>query len=185
MEGSRQRKWLEAELGAIFTPKFPGMTIDVSRNDRWGRMCVTFRWSGFAGLLPEERFHWLVDMVPARFLRSHLKGFVWLELTPDETVEAYLQLPRSEDAKKRAPAIHGDLLASGFFEALETALGSRPKAKCLGSFFNAEAVLSAKNYSATKIWDAKLLFIGYGVYCDCQVLKTVKPKLAKMDASVA
>lgn len=185
MEGNRQRKWLEAELRAIFTPRFPGITIDVAYNDRWGRMCVTFRWSGFAGLLPEERFHWLVDVVPAQFRQSHLKGFVWLELAPDETVETYLQLPRSEDVEKRAPAIYGDLFAGGFFETLEASLGPRPKGKCQGGFSNTEAVLSAEDYSAAKIWDAKLLFIGYGVYCDCQVLETVKPKLAELDTSVA
>lgn len=185
MEGSGQRKWIEAELRASLTPKFRGMAIEVSHNDRWKRMCVTFRWSGFAGLLPEERFHCLVDMVPAQFRRSHLQGFVWLELASDETVEAYLQLPRSEDVKERAPAIYGDLLSAGFFEALEASLGPKPKGKCLGGFFNTEAVLSTENYSAARIWDAKLLFIGQGVYCDCQVLETVKPMLAELDTSVA
>ncbi len=185
MEGNRQHKWIEAELRASLTPKFPGMTIEVAHGDRWKRMCVTFRWSGFAELLPEERFHSLVEMVPARFRRSHLQGFVWLELAPDETVDAYLQLPRSEDVKRRTPAIYGDLLSAGFFDALDAALGPRPKGNCLGGFLSTEAVLSAGNYSAAKIWDAKLLFIGQGVYCDCQVLETVRPKLAQLDTSVA
>ncbi len=185
MEGSGQRKWIEAELRGSLTPKFPGMTIEVAHSDRWKRMCVTFRWSGFVGLMPEERFHCLVDMVPARFRRSHLQGFVWLELAPDETVEAYLQLPRSEDVNQRAAAIYGDLLSAGFFDALDAALGPRPKGKCLGAFSSTEAVLSAGNYSAARICDAKLLFISQGVYCDCQVLETVRPKLAQLDTSVA
>lgn len=185
MEGNRQHKWIEAELRASLTPKFPGMTIQVAHSDRWKRMCVTFRWSGFVGLLPEERFHCLVEMVSAQFRRSHLQGFVWLELAPDETVEAYLQLPRSEDVNERAPAIYGDLLSAGFFDALDTALGPRPKGKCRGGFLSTKTVLSAGNYSPPRICDAKLLFIGQGVYCDCQVLETVRPKLAQLDTSVA
>ena len=54
----------EAELAELVASAFPGMTVEVGHGSRWKRMCVMFRWAGFANLLPEERFHRLVSVIP-------------------------------------------------------------------------------------------------------------------------
>ncbi len=45
---------LATELETILTSQFDGMKVEAVHSERWDRMCVTFRWNGFADLLPEE-----------------------------------------------------------------------------------------------------------------------------------
>jgi hypothetical protein len=181
---TRDRK-LETELAAMLSPSFCGMTVEVAHSERWNRMCVTFRWPGFAGLLPEERFHRLAQVIPAEFRESQLKGFVWLELTPDEAIETYLRLPRSEDVAKREKAICGGLVDVHFFELLGDSLGPKPTDRCPGDFSSTSALLSGLGLPLSKIQDAKLLFIRHGAFCDCQVLETVQPIVRRLLAGAA
>jgi hypothetical protein len=170
---------LETKLAAMLAESFPGLTVEVGHSKRWKRMCVTFRWDGFAGLLPEERFFRLTRVIPEGFREAHLKGFVWLELAPDETVDAFLALPRSEDAADREPELYAALLRIGFFDSLREAMGSSPGEQCRGDFSQADAVLAAAQSSPAESRGAKLVFIRHGVYCDCQILETVQPALAE------
>ena len=180
-----KNKKLKDELTVLVAAAFPEMTVEVGRSDCWDRDCVTFRWSGFVGLLPEERFHRLARAIPEDFRESKLKGFVWLELTPKETIDAYLKLPRSEDIVSKEAAIYRGLVAGGFFESLRKKMGTKPDASCQGGFSDSEAVMSATGKSAVNIRNAKLLFIRHGVYCDCQVLNTVEPELQELFAGAA
>ncbi len=185
MKGSRANERVEADLKAILAPKFPDMAVEVAHSDRWDRMCIIFRWPGFAGLLPEERFQRLAGAISDEFRQSRLNGFVWLELAPDETVDAYLKLPRSEDVAENEPALYRDLVNAKFFESLGAKMGPKPDATCRGGFHDTEVVLSAGKFSAHGIRDAKLLFIRHGVYCDCQVLQVVRSELAKLYSGAA
>jgi hypothetical protein len=142
-------------------------------------MCVTFHWEGFTELLPEERFQRLVAAIPADVRESRLEGFIWLELAPDETVDAFLKFPRSEDVVGREAPIFKGLVKAGFLEALRKALGKAPEKRCTGDFAQTYAVLAARKYSAAKLRDAKLLFIRQGTYCDCQVLASAWPGLTQ------
>ena len=175
----QEDKKLAAELELLLAARFEGMRVDVAHSDRWDRMCVTFRWSGFEGLLPEERFHRLAGVIPEGLRESRLKGFVWLELAPNESIESYLKLPRSEDIAEREAAVHKKLLEAAFYRALVASLGPRADTCCKGDFSGVEAVLSAKRWSRADVRDAKLVFIRHGAYCDCQVLQTVQPQLAE------
>jgi len=145
-------------------------------------MCVTFRWSGFAGLLSEERFERLSRLIPAEYRDGKLTGFVWLELAPDEGVDDLLRLPRSEDVADRESDIYTKLIGLDFFDALARALGANPQKSCTGDFSEVAAILSAKEFSKEKITDSKLVFIRHGAYCDCQVLLTVRAELAGLYA---
>lgn len=176
---------LEAKLVAMLADLFPGITVEVGRSKRWNRMCATFRWSGFAGLMPEERFQRLAKAIPEGFRESQMKGFVWLELAPEETLESFLKLPRSEDVTDQEPALYDELLGAGFFEALDEAMGVSPGESCRGDFSQVEVILSAEHFSKDKIRDAKLVFIRHGVYCDCQILETAQPALAELYADKA
>jgi hypothetical protein len=160
---------LEAELAETLGGKFRGMEVSVEHSRRWNRMCATFRWKGFAGLLPEERFHRLTTVIPAEFRNTRMKGFVWLELAPGEEVDQVLAMPRSEDVAPREKAIRQRLTKAGFFDALQEALGDSPQEECDGDFARTLSVLKQKKWSSEDITDAKLVFIRGGVYCDCQV----------------
>ena len=185
MATEKQDRKLEMDLVALLARSFPGMTVEASHSERWDRMCLTFRWAGFAGLLPEERFQRLVTVIPESFREKRLSGCVWLELAQNETIDQFLKMPRSEDVADREQAIFADLQERGFFDALRQALKPTPTKACKGDFSGTGGALS-KGRSADKIMqDAKLLFIRHGAYCDCQVLAEVEPALSKLLAGAA
>ncbi|MGD2108656.1 MAG: hypothetical protein PVI86_04625 [Phycisphaerae bacterium] len=176
---------VEEELLAILAPAFEGIEVDVGFSARWKRMCLTCRWAGFEGLLPEERFQRLMTVIPVEFRASRLAGLVWLELTPDESVEQYLKLPRSEDIAEREKAICGGLVQMRFFESLGELLGADRTDTCQGDFSATVALMSSLRRPTTDIHDVKLVFIRHGAYCDCQVLETVQPAVQKLVAGAA
>jgi len=185
MAGDADHRALERDLLHLLEGRFPGIGVEVAHSARWGRMSVTFRWSGFADLLPEERFHRLVTALPAQVREQRLLGFVWLELSPKETVEQFLKLPRSEDMADREAAVYAGLKKAHFFEELAMALGASPEAKCPGNFSRSAAILSRNHYSPAKLRDAKLAFIRRGAYCDCQALLTAQQLLAELYTGAA
>jgi hypothetical protein len=176
---------LEMELVAKLARTFPGMTVEVGNSARWNRMCVTFRWVGFAKLLPEERFHRVVSVLPERFRKDRLDGFVWMELTPSETVEEFLKLPRSEDVTVKEARIYAGLVRAGYFDTLRESLGSTPEENCPGDFSTTVAILDTGRFTPRKITEAKLLFIRHGAFCDCQVLQSVQAALEQRHAGAA
>lgn len=185
MASDSTTKKLEFELNEFVASAFPTMTVEVAQSDRWNRTCVTFRWDGFTGLLPEERFHRLARVIPEDFRQSRLRDVVWLELADGETVDAYLNLPRSEDLDNREAGVYRELTAANFFDSLRSKMGGNAEKSCRGGFEETNAVLSARKRSAAEISDAKLLFIRHGVYCDCQVLHTVEPELEELFVGAA
>lgn len=185
MSNPKHNQALEAKLSAMLDRKFPGIEVSVASSPRWGRLCATFRWTGFEGLLPEERFHRLTTVIPEDFRLSKMQGVVWVELAPNEGIDAYLKLPRSEDIGVRAGDIYGGLKKIGLFLALEQALGRSPEKSCCGDFSAVAAILAEKDYPPTEVSDVKLLFIRHGAYCDCQVAQTVQAQLAEEYADVA
>lgn len=176
---------LETDLNDLVRATFPGMTVCVEDNARWNEKSVTFTWPGFSDLLPEERFHKLVGVIPPEMRQSRMQGMVWLELVPGESIDDYLKLPRSEDSLEKEPSVYSMLVEADFFVDMANRIGSGPGSKCGGDFTVAEAVLTNAKFSASRIRDAKLVFIRHGVYCDCQVLSSVQPELAKLYSGAA
>jgi hypothetical protein len=172
-------KTLEKQLAKMIAKPFDDMTVVVKHSDRWDRMCVTFTWKGFAGLLTEERFQRLTAVIPDDFRKKHMKGFVWLELTPGEKIDDALKSPRSEDIAEREGEIYAPLEKINFFDALTQALDGDPLKNCPGDFSKTASVLKKKKYTAKKIVEAKLVFIRRGAYCDCQVITTIRSELQK------
>ena len=185
MATEKQDRKLEMDLVALLARSFPGMTVEAKHSERWDRMCLTFRWAGFAGLLPEERFQRLLAVISESFREERLSGCVWLELAQGETIDEFLKMPRSEDIADREDAIFADLQDRGFFDTLREAMNPTPATVCKGDFSSTVGALS-RGRSADKITrDAKLLFIRHGAYCDCQVLAEVEPALSKLSVGAA
>lgn len=185
MSDQQDYRKLEMDLVAMLAKGFPGLTVEVAHSKRWNRPCVTFRWKGFAGLLPEERFQRLVAVIPESFRADRLQGCVWLELAPGESVDEFLKCPRSEDIESRASDVYRGLERRGFFDALRKSLGKTPKRSCKGDFSHTRKVLSSQKVSDRAVQDARLLFIRHGAYCDCQVVAGVEPALKEQYAGAA
>ncbi len=170
---------LENELSNMIADTFDDMTVTVEHSDRWNRMCVTFTWKGFKGLLTEERFQRLTAVIPEDFRKDRMKGFVWLELIPGEKLDDALKSPRSEDVADHEGKIFASLEKTNFFEALTEALDGDPLKNCPGDFSKTASVLKQKKITPKKIVEAKLVFIRRGAYCDCQVITTIRGELQK------
>ena len=161
---------LQAKLTRLLAEKFPGITIEVGRSERWDRTALTFRWDGFDDLLPEERFHRLFHSIPKDVYEKHLQGCVWHELGGRESVEQFLKLPRSEDVRDREPRVIRKLTGIGFFEELAGELGEEPTSRCVGDFSAVRRILAAKKLSKPAQRDALLVLMRNGAFCDCEVL---------------
>jgi len=177
MMAAKRDRNLEKDLAGLIADSFPGIDIRVEHSDRWNRMSVTFRWAGFAELLPEERFHRLAAAIPDDFREQRLGGFVWLELAEKEKIEQFLKLPRSEDIAEREAELYHKMGEGGFFDALKKSLGKSPQKSCKGDLGRSADLLEKDGWSAEDITAGKLVFIRHGAYCDCQVLASVGPAL--------
>lgn len=177
MQGVVRDKAIEAELIEMLSDKFPGIEVEAVHRERWNRMSVSFRWSGFADLLPEERFQRLVSVIPEAFRATRLAGFIWLELAPGESIDDFLHHPRSEDVAGREGEIYKKLDESGCLGTLKKSMGRSPQKTCTGGFAKVGEVLRGAKWSPDAIRDAKLVFIRHGAYCDCQVVETVSAAL--------
>ncbi len=175
----RDRK-LEADLAKLLEPHYPGMGVRAEHSARWDRMCATFTWEGFAGLLPEERFQRLVRVIPEDFRQERLAGYVWLELEPEQSIDDFLKLPRSEDVEPREHELYEAVMKVGVFDALAERLGDEPTKICGGSLAELEVILKQKKMSKRRAVGCKLMFIRHGAFCDCQVLLTVRAVLADL-----
>lgn len=179
MNRTKPSNRLADELTRLLADSFPGIDVEAGFSERWQRPCVTFRWAGFADLLPEERFQRLVQVIPEEVRLTDLAGYVWLELAPLETVDAFLSYPRSEDVAGKDSVIYSALARCGFFDRLQARLSGQPMEHCGGDFRAVEAVLEECRVRPALVRDAKLLFILLGAYCDCQVIESILPALQK------
>lgn len=185
MKAKGTHESLQRELLDMLSAKFPGISVEVESTSRWNRPCVTFCSAAFDGLLPEERFHRLVAVIPTDFREKHMAGFVWVELAKGESLDQFLKLPRSEDVASRERDIYGSLARVKFFDLLSEALGSSPEKRCGGDFRELDRILQSKRLSAEAIRDAKLLLIRHRAFCDCQILLTAQSELARLFADAA
>lgn len=175
MAKNKTDKQIADELAGFVGAVCPGVQVEVGLSPRWNRRCLTFRWPGFALLLPEERFRLVAKPVPPAFFEAHLGGAVWLELTDTETIDAYLALPRSEDIDPKLPQVWAALGELNFFAALEDELVRIAVADCPDDLSISKRVLAAKDAPAELREAAVLAFMRHEAYTDWEVLRKVRP----------
>jgi hypothetical protein len=163
------------ELAKFVGKACPGVEVEVGPSPRWQRTCLTFRWDGFAGLLPEERFRLVAKPIPPPFFEEHCRGVVWLELADGESIEEYLALPRSEDIQDRLPDVWAALADLSFFAALEDELVRIPASDCPDDLSISKRVLAARRATQKQTRDAVLAFMRHEAYTDWEVLRKVRP----------
>lgn len=155
-------------LVQLLEPAMKGVSVDVSATSRWNRPMVTVRWAGFSGLLAEQRFRRVMRCIPQDALERDFRGMVWFELTPGETVEDYLKMPRSEDVRAQAERLLTELRQKKFFDRLR-ALNAA--SDCGDDFTRVRKVLRALRYSVAQTERMCLAMLSLGRYCDCEVLE--------------
>lgn len=185
MKPAKESSSVDRELAKILAPTFPGITVELAHSARWNRPCVTFRSREFTGLLPEERYHRLVAVIPSAFREENMAGLIWVELAEGESLEEFLKLPRSEDVSSREKKIYSKLMEGQVFDLLAESMGPSPDKRCHGNFEALVSTLSSKRFSPAGVTDAKLLMIRHHAYCDCQVLLTAWPALRRLFADAA
>jgi len=166
---------LQKDLHKYLDEAFDGIEIDVGISDRWQRPCITLRWSGIEGLLPEERVRRVTQHIPAAFFEAHCRGIIWLELAPEESVDEFLAWPRSEDVVDRLDKIQAKLVEMNFFAALEDELVRVAVDPTGGDLSVTRRVLDAKKATAKQQQDALLAIMHHRAYTDWEVLRTVRP----------
>src|SRR5688572_18607505 len=96
---------LAEALHGFLDPAYPGIEIRIEpyADDR-SRTAVSFRHARFADLYPQQRFHYLSNLIPAAFIDEHLSGMVWMELAPGES-PGDLRYPDAELIEEIAPDV--------------------------------------------------------------------------------
>lgn len=175
--GKKDHGAIAADLLKTVSGACPDMTVTVEQNARWKRPCLTFRWSGFDGLLPEERFAIIARLVPPDYVEAHCKEAVWVELASDETLEQYLALPRSEDVAKQSKDVLAELAATNFFAVLEDEMVRIPPNQTANGLTETRRILKSRGLDDKRVQTTCLVLIGAGGFNDWSVLREVRPQV--------
>lgn len=137
------------------------------------RTAIFFRHDLFSVLYPQQRYHYLVHLVPAEFLDRHLAGTVWFELAPGESPQD-LRYPDPELIEEIAPDAMLVLERSGFLGALDDAFSPRlpftRPARCHGDFRVSRSLLPKHGFKPDEYFDVFHVLMARGGYCDCEIL---------------
>lgn len=177
MSSNRRHEAIARVLRKYLEAVFSGLEVEVTRDARWSRPVVILRWSGFVGLMAEQRFHLVLRAIPPKVMEHKLAGLVWFELTPVETPDDYLKMPRCEDVADREAELAAALARADVFKRLSRAMGQDPPQACDGTFNRTRRILEEAGVRGGETDDVCLLLIRHGAYCDCQVLTTARTGL--------
>ena len=168
------------ELHVALEPYFPGIEIDVDYSERWQRTCLTFRHERFANWLTEQRFRNLVRCIPPKLFEGTLRGAVWFELAPGESVQDALDSKRSDDVADIEAEVFEKLKAGNFFGRLARAIARMPDDDCNWTFDRTRQVLDKMRVRGQAQDDVCLVFIRHGAHCDMEVLLEANHSLAEV-----
>ncbi|RJP34313.1 MAG: hypothetical protein C4547_11090 [Phycisphaerales bacterium] len=161
---------IQSLVESYIAPHLPGATVEVSFSQRWQRPMVVVRWEGFETLLAEQRFRRLLACIPADVFERNLAGLIWFELAAGESIDDYVNMPRSDDVAERREELVALMRDRALLAGLQASLGDDPLDGCGGGFDLTRAVLKDAGVPQPDIEAACLCLIGLGAYCDCQVI---------------
>ncbi len=162
---------VQRELEGHLRKRLNRVSVRIGEGIHYRGVNVVVTWSGFAGLLPEQRFHHVVRAIPGEYYDRHLReGIVWFELAPGESAEAYMRMPRSEDVAAEEGRIAERLRQMGFWEEFLAAAGLRPHEASADGFVESGRILREAGEDEEAVRKACLFFIRQGAYCDAHLL---------------
>lgn len=165
---------LETDIRDFVRRAYPNIEVRV---EPWAtdpsRPAVYFIEARFAALYPVQRYHYLLQLIPADFYERHLADSVWFELAPGERPED-LEHPDFESIADIAPDVMRCLVGAGVFDALDDVLcpadGAHPRGQCHGDYRHARAILLARGFPEDELFDVFHVLMARGGFCDCEIL---------------
>lgn len=161
-------------LHEYLDPAYPGIEIwtEPFAGDA-SRTAVGFRHPLFALLYPQQRYHYLVHLIPEPFVEAHLGGTIWMELAPGESPDD-LEYPDPEVIEAIDEDVMQVLHRSGFFRALDLAFCPTPPsasgAACHGDYRVSRELLPKHGITPDEYFDVFHVLMARGGYCDCEIL---------------
>ena len=168
-------KKIERALADFLSGRFGAPAVQIGEDIHYRGVNVVVTSPDFGGLLPEQRFHHVVQCIPPDFYEEHLRdGVVWFELAPGESGMDLMKMPRSEDIAGEEDAIRRRLEQIGFFEKLERAAGPGTDPS-RHDFVITRRILADAGLSDDDNVKMRLHFIRLGASCDAELLALESP----------
>ena len=168
---------LRAELLRVLRVRYPAIEVEVAPwEEDPGRLAIRFIEPRFAGLYQRQRYHQLMQLIPAELYERELSNAIWFELAPGERPEE-LRSDDEELTEDIAPAVLGVLARQRVFEALDDLLCPQdeqaPREACVGDFRHTRRILEARGHDAEAQFDVFHVLMARGGFCDCEILANV------------
>jgi len=165
---------IQAALASFIRPSYPEMEIQV---EAWtgdpSRLAIYFRETKFALLYPQQRWHYLHNLIPAEFQDRYLSNSVWYELAPGELPSDLMYADEALVANITEPIMR-ILNRTSFFATLDEVFTSPENpAVCWGDFRIAKSILTTKGFFESEYFDVFSVLMAQGGYCDCEILYNV------------
>jgi hypothetical protein len=169
---------IAAQLQEFLAERFEEVTVEIADNVHYKGTNVVVTSPTFDGLLPEQRYHHVVQAIPQDFYESYLRsGVVWFELAPRQSGRDYMRMPRSEDIESEESRIQSGLQKARFFERFAEALEGTEDEPSRDDFVLARQVLSELGWAEPDQLNASLYFVRQGAFCDADIVDVVLPAL--------
>lgn len=170
-------KKIEKALADFLSGRFRDLAVQIGEGIHYRGVNVVLTSPDFDGLLPEQRFHHVVQCIPPEFYENNLRsGLVWFELTPDERGTDLMKMPRSEDVAEKEAEIDRRLDAWRFYDRFERAVASGADGPSRHDFVTARRILEEAGASRPEELEARLLFIRRGAASDADLVTVVMPE---------
>jgi hypothetical protein len=162
---------LEETLYEFIKPSYPDIKIEVVDNTDNIR-CLYFIDEKFKGLYPQQRYHYLIHLIPEDFYKQNLENTTWFELAPDENPDElhYHDQETIEAIKETILTILKNKV--NFVTLLDNEFVTET-VKCFGDFRHSKKILSDLNFSDEDQFDIFHVLMDEGAYCDCEILYNV------------
>jgi hypothetical protein len=171
MVSTMTSKELQETLYKFITPTYSDIKIEVIDAPD-NRRQIYFVEEKFKNLFPQQRYHFLVHLIPDEFYKEHLAKSSWYELAPGENPEdlKFLDNETVEGIRDIILAVLKDRV--NFVTKLDT-LFSSESVKCFGDFRHSKRILNELNFSDEEQFDIFHVLMHEGGYCDCEILYNV------------
>lgn len=165
---------LEDAIRQFVCASYPQMEVRV---ETWSedpcRLAIYFRDEKFSLLYPEQRYHYLSQLIPVDFQERELANSVWFELAPGEE-PADLVYADDELISDITDLIMTILRKTDFFGTLDGVFTREvDPAVCSGDFRVAKSILISKGFVESEFFDIFHVLMAQDGYCDCEVLYNV------------
>jgi len=164
-------KELQEKLYEFIKPAYPDIKIKVIDTPESCRQ-IYFVDERFKDLFVQQRYHYLVHLIPGEFFKEELSECTWFELAASENPDdlIYLDEGSVEEIKDIILAVLKDKV--DFVKKLDVLFCSE-STKCFGDFRHSKKILRQLDFSDEEQFDIFHVLMHEGGYCDCEILYNV------------